>query len=81
MQALGANLENMDLDLNMEDAKLDMFAEYYVSDGVLSGMRLNADVDWDVAADGIFGNIKVSATTMLKCTDYGTTVIERPNVD
>ena len=81
MQALGASLENMGLDLNMDDAELDMFAEYYVSDGVLSGMRLNADFAWDFMIEGAFATIKESATTMLKCTDYGTTVIERPNVD
>ena len=67
--------------LFVSDAELDMFAEYYVSDGVLSGMRLNADFAWDFMIEGAFATIKESATTMLKCTDYGTTVIERPNVD
>ena len=81
MQALGASLEGMGLDLNTDGVQLDMFAEYYVAGGVLSGMRLDADVEWSIFEDGIMGTIKESATTTLKCTDYGTTVIERPNVD
>ena len=81
MQALGANLEDMGLDLSTDNAQLDMFAEYYVADGVLSGMRLDADFEWSIFEDGISGTIKETAVTTLKCTDYGTTVIERPNVD
>ena len=81
MQALGAALEGRGIDLNTSDAQLDMFAEYYVADGVLSGMRLSADFEWTIAEDGIVGTIKETAETMLKCTNYGTTVIERPNVD
>ena len=81
MQALGAALEGMGIDLNTSDAQLDMFAEYYVADGVLSGMRLDADFEWSILEDGISGTIKETAVTTLKCTDYGTTVIERPNVD
>jgi hypothetical protein len=78
MQALGANLEAMGLNMNMDGINLDMFAEYYVQEGVLSGMRLDADFEWTLSVAGESGTIKETAVTELKCTNYGTTVVENP---
>ena len=67
--------------VNDDDMELDMYAEYYVCDGVLSGMRVNASVDLTLSVYGQTATLEESIVSTVKCTDYGTTVIERPNVD
>lgn len=47
--------------------------EYYVSEGVLSGVKSNVDIS---SSDG-----RVKVTSVIKCTNYGTTVVERPNIE
>lgn len=76
-QALGAALEGI-VDMNMADTDLGMYAEYYVADGALSGMMIDAHVNMTISEDGITGTIRESITSVAKCTDYGTTVVERP---
>ena len=61
-----------------DDAKLDLYAEYYVNEGVLSGMRMEYSADMDVEQNGYtVKNVTYGLNTMT-CTDYGTTVVERP---
>lgn len=58
--------------------EMDIFAEYYVSDGVLSGMRMDAEVSLDMSEMGTSASIKETITGTTTCTDYGTTVVEKP---
>lgn len=57
---------------------LDIFAEYYVSEGVLSGMRMETNIDSRISEDGltVVTNQKIANT--ITCTNYGTTVVEKP---
>ena len=58
----------------LDDAKLDLYAEYYVADGTLSGMRMEYSAK--IKVSGIT-QTTVGENTMT-CTDYGTTVVEKP---
>lgn len=62
----------------LDDAELDLYAEYYVSDGVLSGMRMeySATISQEFAGQSI-KSVTEGKNTMT-CTDYGTTVVEKP---
>lgn len=51
-------------------------ADYYVSEGVLSGLHMQCDVQMTVL--GIETAESISCT--VSCTDYGTTVVEKPAV-
>ncbi|MBE6589673.1 MAG: hypothetical protein E7643_05785 [Ruminococcaceae bacterium] len=79
--ALGGSLGSLGVDFDSDDAKLEMLAEYYVCGGVLSGMRNEADIEMEVTADGITNGIKEVVKATTTCTDYGTTVVEKPFVD
>lgn len=76
--ALMGALEGMESLIDPNKMNLDMYAEYYVCDGVLSGMRVDADVDMTISAAGSSGTLKETVTTVTKCTNYGTTVVEKP---
>lgn len=79
-QALGASLAQLgSVDFNEND--LTMHADYYVSNGVLSGMDVDAKIDIEVEMDGNKARIIENAAVVTKCTNYGNTVIERPLVD
>ena len=58
----------------LDDAELDLYAEYYVAEGVLSGMRMEYSAKINVSG--------VTQTTVgentMTCTNYGTTVVEKP---
>ena len=62
----------------LPDMDIDMFAEYYVSEGVLSGMRMDIDVEFEVADGGSVVSAKETAVGITTCTDYGTTVVTKP---
>ena len=53
---------------------VNMYAEYYVSEGALSGVRIDALVDTSI--DGVNYYFDIDATA--SCTNYGTTVVEKP---
>ncbi len=71
MDGMGGLPEGVDMDI-------DMFAEYYVSDGVLSGMRMDSDISMDMSDGGSHASVSEVMTSITTCTDYGTTVVERP---
>ena len=58
----------------LEDAELDLYAEYYVADGVLSGMRMEYSATIKVNGS----KQTTTGENTMTCTNYGTTVIERP---
>lgn len=60
-----------------KNMNIDGFVNYYVSGGVLSGLR--SEVTMSMQESGV--SMKGSIVSTAKCTDYGTTVVEIPNVD
>lgn len=64
-----------------EDLDVNMYAEYFVREGVLSGMRINADAKMKVETDGLKVNVNMDIEGYAKVTNYGTTVVEKPNVN
>lgn len=61
-----------------QGGKLDMFAEYYVCGGVLSGMRMDMDLDVAIKNQGVTVQTKVEANAVTKVTDYGKTTVTKP---
>ena len=57
---------------------IDMFVKYYVSDGVLSGMRMDLNMDAKMVEDGMTMTLKADTITTMTCTNYGTTVVQKP---
>lgn len=61
-----------------DDAKLDLYAEYYVKEGVLSGMRMEYSADITQEAYGVTVRSITTGLNKMSCTEYGTTVVEDP---
>lgn len=80
-QALSGSLEDLGVSFDDDNLDIDMFAEYYVSQGVLSGMRVDAAIDLSMKVEGVFSSISETVVSEVKCSDYGTTVVERPEID
>ena len=64
-----------------ENSTLNMYAQYYVSEGALTGMRMDADMDVDMSYLQEGASLEESFTTIVKCTNYGSTIVDRPDVD
>ena len=64
--------------LNFKEMNIDMFAEYYVVDGVLSGMREDCDVSVNTTYEDLTVIMNMAIEAVTTCTDYGTTHIEKP---
>lgn len=79
--ALMSELGSLGSYIDQDNMKLDMYAEYYVQEGALTGMRTNADVNITIDAYGESGTLEESVISEVKVYDYGTTVIERPFFD
>ena len=77
-QTLAGAFEQLGMASFTDDMGLDMYAEYYVADGVLSGMRVDAAVDLSMNMEGVTMVLHETVTTITKCTDYGTTEVECP---
>ena len=71
-------LEGADIGFAFTNDDVNMYAEYYVSDGVLSGMRVDAMIDFSVSQYGQSVSVYEEVTGTTTCTNYGTTVIEKP---
>ncbi|MBQ7352454.1 MAG: hypothetical protein IJW54_00455 [Clostridia bacterium] len=78
---LAQALEDQDLGVAFSNDDINMYAEYYVSDGALSGMRLDAVVSMSVSQSGQSMSIYEEVSTTTTCTNYGTTVVEKPFVE
>ena len=73
-----SGVPGLDSLISGDSLDIDMFAEYYVSDGVLSGMRMDAEIIIDMSVEGISMHMVETVIGTLSCTDYGTTVVEKP---
>ena len=82
-QALAQGLKDAGVGgmVDMDDVEVDMYAKYYVSNGVLSAMDINADVDINMETSGVSVTMNEKVVGKATCTNYGTTVIERPFED
>lgn len=76
--ALMGALGELTIFIDLDTMNLDMYAEYYVQDGTLTGMRTDADVSLIVEEYGESVTLEEGVTSIVKCYDYGTTVIESP---
>ena len=63
---------------SQDNIDIEMYAEYYVSNGVLSGMRADATVDLTFVEDGVVVEVSETVYGLTTVTDYGTTVVESP---
>ena len=55
-----------------------MYAEFFVQEGALTGVKMNSDVNFTMNVEGVDVTYKYSSTYVAKITDYGTTVVESP---
>ncbi len=62
----------------LDDMTIDMFAKYYVANGVLSGVRQDINLTLDMKVEGVSTSVDEVVVSEMKCTDYGTTVVEKP---
>lgn len=62
----------------LDDMTIDMFAKYYVANGVLSGVRQDINLTLDMKVEGLSTSVDEVVVSEMKCTDYGTTVVEKP---
>lgn len=60
------------------DLDMDMYAEYYVADGALTGMRMDLELNMEMSESGYSMEFVTDAYSTIVCSDYGTTVIDRP---
>ena len=56
----------------------DLYAEYFVQDGALTGARSHSKVDFKAEFEGIEITFNYTDKYTAKITDYGNTVVERP---
>jgi hypothetical protein len=61
-----------------ENFDMDMFVKYYVSNGVLSGMRQELTMDAKMTQEGVSMKLSADVVTTMTCTNYGTTVVKKP---
>jgi hypothetical protein len=67
------------LDISLfDDMNIDMYAKYYVCSGVLSGMLTEGTLKMDTSLYGVSMKLDEKFTGKSTCTDYGTTVVEKP---
>lgn len=65
-------------ELDDGDFDLDIICKYYVSDGVLSGFRQDGNLKMNFTVDGVKTKNSATFASTNTCTDYGTTVVEKP---
>jgi hypothetical protein len=75
-QYINEALSSLNFDFGQMD--LDMLVKFYVSNGVLSGMRQNIGGKVSVNQNGIVVDQTIKVTSEMSCTKYGTTVVEKP---
>ena len=77
-ETLSDSLGAMDMDEMLDMFSIDMFAKYYVSQGVLSGMREDVTMKLDMNEEGMKMKMSADVVAEMSCTNYGTTVVTKP---
>ena len=62
----------------LDQMNIDMYAEYYVQNGALSGCRTEANVNLEMNTQGVTAKLDESVKAVTTCTNYGTTVVTKP---
>ncbi len=75
---LEANSFTEDEDGEFIFGETDLFVKYYVSEGVLSGMRQSGSYSMSMIDEYTSTSMTITVDATMTCTDYGTTVIENP---
>ena len=65
-------------DMITGDMDFDMLAKYVVQEGVLSAMIIDAKIVMNMNEQGVKMNIDETISGKTTCTNYGTTVVEKP---
>ena len=65
-------------DLLEQGMEFDMLAKYVVQEGVLSAVLSDATLDFNMSQDGMSASMKYVIKSEMTCTNYGTTVVEKP---
>lgn len=60
-----------------DDWDYNMYSEYYVSRGVLSGMRTDVEILLEMNESGVEMTLFETVKNHVTCTNYGTTVVEK----
>jgi hypothetical protein len=60
-----------------DDWDFNMYSEYYVSRGVLSGMRTDVEILLEMNESGVEMTLFETVKNHVTCTNYGTTVVEK----
>ena len=64
--------------LNGGNMDMDMYAEYFVNEGALSGLLLKGKLSVSMSEQGISMTMSGDMEAKGTCTNYGTTVVEKP---
>ncbi len=69
----------------IENMGVDMVAKYYVKEGILSGMRVDGEINMRMDLEyagmpGVISDTYVTAKAESICYDYGTTVVSDPRI-
>ena len=80
-ETLSDALGGMGVEDMLDMFQIDMFAKYYVSQGVLSGMREDVSMKMDVNESGMKMKMNADIVAEMSCTNYGTTVVTKPFVE
>ena len=59
----------------------DLYAEYFIQEGALTGVRTHSKIDFKAEVEGMEITFNYTDEYVAKITNYGTTVVERPNVN
>ena len=57
---------------------MDMYAEYFVNEGALSGILLKGKLSVSMSEEGVSMTMSGDMEAKGTCTNYGTTVVEKP---
>ncbi|MBR2906539.1 MAG: hypothetical protein IKC26_03440 [Clostridia bacterium] len=64
--------------INIDGMGIDMYADYYVKEGVLTGMDMNANLSMEVTEGGETVSMTEIISSKTVCKDYGSTVVTKP---
>lgn len=78
-QAFNQIMQEESSEIGLNNFKFNGSVKYYVSKGVLSGIRTIINMSYDMEiTEGQTTNMSIKITSSEKCLDYGTTTVTRP---
>ncbi len=77
-QAFKQSMQDNSSSIGMKNMNFKGSVKYYVSKGVLSGIRTQVNMSYAIEVEQQTSNVSMQITCSEKCLDYGTTTITRP---